>query len=219
MTQPTPAILWDLDGTIVDSKACHFHAWTIILGNLGVTLEEDLFLSCFGRNNKISLPKYLGYEPDPEQFDKIVDEKESLFLELFLEESSLIPGVESWLAAAQQSGIRQAIASSSDYKIISLLLDKFNLAGYFDAIQPGAHLAAKPAPDIFLKAAGLLERQPERCVVVEDSLVGVQGGKNAGMQCVAVTSTFPREALTIADYVVDDYTGPLNPVLQALGLL
>jgi beta-phosphoglucomutase-like phosphatase (HAD superfamily) len=100
-----------------------------------------------------------------------------------------------------------------------MMLDKFNLAGYFDAIQPGAHLTAKPAPDIFLQAAELLDQQPEQCVVIEDSLAGVQGGKNAGMQCVAVTSTFPREALTMADFVVDDYTGPLTPVLQTLQLL
>lgn len=219
MTHNKPAILWDLDGTIVDSKACHFHAWTTIMGQHGITLEEDLFLSCFGRNNKISLPKYLGYEPEPEQFDKIVEEKESLFLELMLADSSLIPGVESWLANAQESGIKQAVASSSDHQIISMMLDKFNLAGYFDAIQPGAHLTAKPAPDIFLQAADLLDQQPEQCVVIEDSLAGVQGGKNAGMQCVAVTSTFPREALTMADVVVDDYTGPLTPVLQTLQLL
>lgn len=219
MTHNAPALLWDLDGTIVDSKDCHYHAWTLILGEMGLTLDEELFLASFGRNNQSSLPQYLGYEPDQALFDKIVQEKESLFLELVLEESGLIPGVESWLAFAQENEIRQAVASSSDQRIISLLLEKFGLLGYFDAIQPGAHLPAKPAPDIFLLAAEKLGKTPEQCVVVEDSLAGVQGGKNAGMKCVAVTSTFPREALTLADQVVDDYTGPLRPILQALALL
>ena len=219
MTHNTPAILWDMDGTIIDSKDCHYHAWLQTLERMGLSLTEEAFLASFGRNNRRSLPQYLGYEPDEAQFQKIVTEKEALFLDLMLEESHLIQGVESWLTYAQAHGIPQAVASSSDPHIISELLNKFNLTDYFDVIQPGAHLPAKPAPDIFLMAAEKLGKKPEQCVVVEDSLPGVEGGKNAGMKCVAVTSSFPRAALTLADQVVDDYTGPLLPVLQALGLL
>jgi HAD superfamily hydrolase (TIGR01509 family) len=219
LTQQNPAILWDMDGTIVDSKDCHFHAWVETLKRRGIDLDEAKFTSSFGRNNTISLPFYLGYQPEPDVYDEIVHEKESLFLELVLNDSKLVPGVETWLAAAQENGIRQALASSSETEIIDLLIDKFSLRHYFDAIVPGAALPSKPDPEIFLRAAKKVEHEPEQCVVIEDSLAGVQGGKNAGMKCIAVTTTISREALTLADRVVEDYNRPLLPMLQDIELL
>ncbi|QRN83194.1 HAD family phosphatase [Chloroflexota bacterium] len=219
MTQHNPAILWDMDGTIVDSKDCHFHAWIETLKKRGIDLTEEVFTSSFGRNNTISLPYYLGYQPEPEVFDEIVHEKESLFLEMVLEDSKLVPGVETWLAAAQENGIRQALASSSEPEIIDQLIDKFGLRHYFGAIVPGAALPSKPNPEIFLKAARKIDRQPEQCVVIEDSLAGVEGGKNAGMKCIAVTTTFSPDDLTLADRVVEDYYRPLLPMLQDIELL
>lgn len=219
MTRPNPAILWDMDGTIVDSKDCHFHAWVQTLAKRGIALGEELFISSFGRNNIISLPTYLGYQPEPEVFNEIIHEKESLFLELVLEDSKLVPGVESWLTTAQENGIKQALASSNDSENIDLLMNKFGLKHYFEAIVPGAKLPSKPNPEIFLKAAKKLDRQPEHCVVIEDSLAGVEGSKAAGMKCIAVTTTMPRESLGLADQVVDDYNRPLLPMLGDIGLL
>lgn len=219
MTQHNPAILWDMDGTIVDSKDCHFHAWFQTLAKRGITLEEEVFTTTFGCNNTISLPLYLGHQPEQEVFDQIVHEKESLFLALVLEDSKLVPGVESWLTITQENGIKQAVASSSAPEIIEQLLDKFGLMPYFEAIVPGAQLPSKPDPEIYLKAAKKLGRQPERCVVIEDSLAGVQGSKNAGMKCIAVTTTLPRESLTLADRTIEDYNRPLLPILQQIGLL
>ena len=219
MTHKTPAILWDMDGTIVDSKDCHFHAWVETLKKRGIDLDETKFTSSFGRNNTISLPFYLGYQPEPDVFDEIVHEKESLFLKMVLEDSKLVSGVETWLASAQESGIKQALASSSEPGIIDQLIDKFSLRHYFEAIVPGAALPSKPSPEIFLRAAKKLEREPEQCVVIEDSLAGVKGGKNAGMKCIAVSTSFSPEALFEADRVVADYHRPLLPMLQDIELL
>jgi len=219
LTQQNPAILWDMDGTIVDSKDCHFHAWIETLEKRGIDLDEAKFTSSFGRNNTISLPYYLGYQPEPEVFDEIVHEKESLFLKMVLEDSKLVPGVETWLKTAQDNGISQALASSSEPEIIDMLIDKFGLRHYFGAIVPGAALPSKPDPEIFLRAAKKIEREPAQCVVIEDSLAGVQGGKNAGMKCIAVTTTFSPDALTQADRVIDDYHGPLLSMLQDIQLL
>ncbi len=219
MNPKNPAILWDMDGTIVDSKDCHFHAWFDTLKKRGIDLTEEVFTSSFGRNNMISLPFYLGYQPEPEVFNEIAHEKESLFLEMVLEDSKLVPGVETWLVAAQENGIKQALASSSEPEIIDHLMDKFGLRHYFAAIVPGAALPSKPSPEIFLKAARKIDRQPEQCVVIEDSLAGVEGGKNAGMKCIAVTTTFSRADLTLADRVVEDYYRPLLPMLQDIELL
>lgn len=219
MTQLKPAILWDMDGTIVDSKDCHFHAWVQTLERYGVALDEEKFITSFGRNNTISLPTYLGYQPEPIVFNQIVQEKESLFLELVLADSKLVPGVESWLTAANEHGISQALASSSAPEIIDLLLDKFGLKHYFNAIVPGAQLPSKPDPEIFLQAARKVDRQPAMCVVIEDSLAGVQGSKNAGMKCIAVTTTMPRESLTLADRAIEDYNLPMLPIMQDIGLL
>ncbi len=99
------------------------------------------------------------------------------------------------------------------------MIDKFGLRHYFEAIVPGAALPSKPNPEIFLKAARKIDRQPEQCVVIEDSLAGVEGGKNAGMKCIAVTTTFSPDDLTLADRVVEDYYRPLLPMLQDIELL
>ena len=219
MIQHPPAILWDMDGTIVDSKDCHYHAWRQTLSRYEVDLDKEVFTNSFGCNNSISLPIYLGYEPEPDVFDQIAHDKESLFLEMILEDSKLVPGVESWLVTAQENGISQALASSGELEIIERMLDKFDLKHYFEAIVPGANLPSKPNPEIFLKAAKKLDMQPEQCLVIEDSLAGVEGGKNANMRCIAVTTTMPRSSLTLADRVVEDYNRPLLPMLQEMGLL
>ena len=106
MTHKTPAILWDMDGTIVDSKDCHFNAWVETLKKRGIDLDETKFTSSFGRNNTISLPFYLGYQPEPDVFDEIVHEKESLFLKMVLK-------IQNWFPAWKPGWLPPRIAESN----------------------------------------------------------------------------------------------------------
>jgi beta-phosphoglucomutase len=217
LTKPKHAILWDLDGTIVDTKDCHFFTWKYAMKKHGIELEKGTFEASFGRNNAAIIPSFLGYQPDEHLLAEIINDKEGLFREIAPMETKLVPGVEDWLATAGSLHFAQAIASSAPMENIAMMLKNFKLKQYFDAIISGTTLPAKPEPDIFLVAADNLSCSPIDCLVIEDSLAGVAAAKSAGMQCIAVTTTHPRDELGEADLVVDDYQRCFIDVLQSFG--
>ena len=211
------AFLWDLDGTIVDTKDCHFYTWKSALQKHGFELDRDVYGMNFGRNNNALAPLFLGFDPDDDLLEALIDHKETLFRQIAPEQTELVPGVRTWLSTAAGMNIKQAIASSAPMENITTMLSHFELERYFNTIVSGTYLPAKPEPDIFLKAAQDLECSPANCLVIEDSIAGVKAAKTAGMHCVAVSTSHPREELTRADIVLDDFMGSLNEILHALG--
>ncbi len=112
MTKNNPAILWDMDGTIIDTKACHFSTWETVLKKHGFRLDPDVFIANFGRNTRTILPFFLGFDPEPDLMEQLIAEKADLFRKVAPVESTLIHGVENWLSTAKAQGMPQAIASS-----------------------------------------------------------------------------------------------------------
>ena len=96
------------------------------------------------------------------------------------------------------------------------MLKIFNLEGYFDAIVSGSDLPAKPNPDVFLVAADALGVSPANCLVIEDSIAGVEGARKAGMSCIAVGTVHSHGELQQADMVIDDFRTPLIAALQTI---
>jgi len=211
------AIIWDLDGTIVDTQACHLYTWESALKLHGFQLDRDVFALNFGRNNTTLLPALLGFAPEGDLMNAIIERKESLFRDMAADWVTLVPGVTSWLSHALGLNLRQAIASSAPMENINTMLTIFTLNDYFTSIVSGADLPAKPEPDVFLHAAETLQVSPEDCLVIEDSVAGVAGAHNAGMRCIAVATTRSPGELGQADQVVEDFNTPLHQVLQALG--
>lgn len=216
MKQTTAALLWDLDGTIIDTEESQFESWSIILQHYGHDLERDVFDANFGRNNKAILPVFLGVEPSPLLYDQIVTEKEKIFREIASQKAALVSGVESWLSLAKEIGLVQAVASSASMENITTLLSAFSLLDYFDVLVAGENLPAKPEPDIFLEAAKQLNIPPEKCIVIEDSAAGVQAAKQAGMTCVAVITSHSKSQLASADVIVQDFKQSLALLLSDL---
>jgi len=212
------AILWDLDGTIIDSTECHYESWVNALKSHGYSITRELFDANYGRNNLASLSVFLGFKPDLKLANEIIHKKEELFREEVPEIGTMVPGVNTWLTSANQMGIRQAIASSAGMKNITTMLSVFELLGYFDLLVSGANLLAKPEPDVFLAAANLLKLPPEGCVVIEDSVAGVEAAKRAGMVCIAVVTSHAKSQLASADMIVDDFTTPFLGAIRSLGL-
>jgi len=211
------ALLWDLDGTIIDSTECHYKTWVAALERYGYSLSRKVFKDHYGRNTKAVLPIYLGFEPDPSLAQKMREEKEMLFRQIVTEEAMLVPGVTSWLAEAKKAGLRQAVASSSNLRNITTMLSAHDMIGYFDLLVSGANLPAKPNPAVFLAAAGQLDQPAERCLVIEDSAAGVEAAKKAGMTCIAVVTSHTKSQLYAADLVIDDFTLPFLDTLNDLG--
>ena len=210
------AILWDMDGVLIDTGDLHYLTWKTALEELGHSFSKDQFVATFGKNNASTLEMLFGESPAPEFAAKITERKESLFREMIKGSARLLPGVHDWLEKFKEWGLRQAIASSAPVENIDVLVDELAIRPYFDAIISGADLPGKPDPAVFLKAARVVGVPPENCVVIEDAVYGVEGALAAGMKCIAVTTTNPAESLRDADVVLTDLAALNEEGLSAL---
>ncbi|OGO26360.1 MAG: hypothetical protein A2136_05310 [Chloroflexi bacterium RBG_16_54_11] len=196
-------VLWDMDGVLVDTGELHFQSWMVALTEAGITFNTEKFRETFGMNNTKILSILLGQAPEAGFVTKVSDRKESLFREMIKGKIQPMPGVRAWLEQLQNMGYRQAVASSAPQANIEALVDEMQIQSYFTTTVSAANLPSKPDPAVFLEAARRLEAPPERCIVIEDATHGVRAAKRAGMRCIAVTTTHPREELAEADVVVD----------------
>lgn len=197
------AVLWDLDGTLVDTKEFHYQSWKLALPEFGYPFPADRFQRSFGMNNSGVLEVFLGRPVEPELVQTIGERKEVLFRDLLHGNVQALPGVQQWLDRLRRWGARQAVASSAPPANIDVMLGELGIAGYFDAIVSGYALPSKPDPAVFLQAAERLGVPRRDCIVMEDAVAGVQAARRAGMRCIAVASTNPPEALHQADLVVE----------------
>jgi beta-phosphoglucomutase len=212
------AVLWDMDGVLVDTGAFHYEAWKETFDELNLPFSEEDFRKTFGMNNAGILEYMFGRKPDPDQVAEISDKKESLFRDLVKGKAVLLPGVADWLEQFRAWNLKQAITSSAPPANIEFLVDELKIRGYFDEIVSGFDLPGKPNPDTFLKASDLLQVKPENCVVIEDAIAGVEGAKRAGMKCLAVTTTNPADQLARADLVFEDLSKMSEEEFESLWL-
>jgi beta-phosphoglucomutase family hydrolase len=197
------AVVWDMDGVLVDTGVFHFQAWQDVMAKHQIPFSWEFFQSTFGMNNTGLLGKLLGATVDPELVKVISQEKEFRFRQLIHGKVQPLPGVKSWLQRLCASNIPQAVASSAPQANIDQLLEELSLCEYFLAVLSAEFMPGKPDPAVFLKAANLLNVDPAFCIVVEDSIAGVEAAKRAGMKCIAVTNTNPTSVLQAADLVID----------------
>lgn len=203
------AVLWDMDGVLVDTGPFHYIAWKETLDELNVPFDKEAFRKTFGMNNTGILEWVFGRKPTSEEVAEISDKKESLFRDLVNGKAKLLPGVLTWLVQFQAWELKQAITSSAPPENIEFLVAELEIKEYFNEIVSGFDLPGKPNPDVFLEAADILEIKPGNCLVIEDAIAGVEGAKRAGMKCIAVTTTNSASNLADADVVVD-HLGNLN---------
>jgi HAD superfamily hydrolase (TIGR01509 family) len=190
------AVLWDLDGTLVDSEEYHWLSWRDTLHAEGVELSRDQFLASFGQRNDRILGAWLGEGADPGRVRRIGDEKEALYRQL-AETRGLqpLPGAREWLSRLHATGWKQAIASSAPRLNVETMLRVLELAPYFDAVVSAEDVTmGKPDPQVFLTAAAKLGIPAPRCVVVEDAAAGIEAARRGGMKSIGVTRTALLEA-------------------------
>lgn len=198
------AVLWDMDGVIVDTYEGHFLSWKQSLDEVGQGYDEEIFRTTFGMNNRLILQTIFGRKLEEDFIQKVSDRKEEIFRRDIKGKVQTLPGVIDWLRRFEKMGFKQAVASSAPQANIDALLDELGIRGFFLAEAAGATLKGKPDPAVFLLAAKLLDVDPARCLVIEDSIAGVEAAKRAGCCCLAVLTTNPAEALTLADLIVQD---------------
>ena len=185
------AVLWDLDGTLVDSEQYHWQSWQHVLALDGIDVTFDEFRRTFGQRNEGILRGWLGADAPMERINRIADAKEIEYRRLAAEHGlTPLPGAAEWLVRLRSAGWRQAIASSAPRLNVDVMLRALHLDEYFDVIVSSEDVTrGKPEPDVFLTAAARLAVAPSRCVVVEDAAAGVEAACRAGMRSVGVNRT------------------------------
>ena len=199
----TKAVLWDLDGVLVDTAPFHFQAWQELFRSLGKGFTEADFRRTFGLRNDAILSDILG-ELSPAEVERLAQRKEELFRAGIEGRVTAIPGAVELLRRLQRKGRKMAIVSSAPGENVRVVLRSLGLEGMFEAIVAEEDAPrGKPDPQGFLVAAEKLGVEAKECVVIEDAPGGVEAAKRAGMRCIGLTSSRPREALADADLVVD----------------
>ncbi|MFL6212808.1 MAG: HAD family hydrolase [Blastocatellia bacterium] len=190
--QNTPrAVLWDVDGTLVDSLEYHWQSWREALSGEGYTLTREQFLSTFGRRNDEILRAYFGDDITPERITRISLDKEEAYREMVRSRGiEALPGVRRWLHQLKADGWRQAVASSAPPLNLEVILAALDVNDCFDAIVSAEEVErGKPDPQIFLAAAAKVQTPPARCIVVEDAPAGTEAARRAGMRAIGVLTT------------------------------
>ena len=198
-------VLWDLDGTLVDSEEYHWHAWRDTMASEGVPITRDQFLATFGLRNDAIVPHWLGKGASPARIQSVGDAKEALYRRL-LREGGLkpLPGAAEWVRRLHLQGWPQAIASSAPRENIQVVLEVTGLANAFEALISAEDVrAGKPDPQVFLVAASRLDLSPPQCIVVEDAAAGVEAARRAGMRSIGVGR---NDRVLDADLVVPSLT-------------
>ena len=210
------AIIWDMDGVLVDTGEPHYITWRDTLADVGIEYSREDFRATCGMNNHGVLTYVLGEKPDPEFAERLIEKKETEFREIMRRGIEPLPGVVDWRTRFREWGYKQAVASSAPQANIDVQMEALGIREYFDAIVSGAGLPPKPNPDVFLQAAPEVGVPPENCVVIEDAVAGVGGAKAAGMTCIAVMTTNPREKLAAANLILKDLTELSEEAFKAL---
>lgn len=197
-------VIFDLDGVLVDSSPFHFESWKLMGAEHGFTMDEELFRRTFGMTNPAIFELLYGRRLPDNEAHALSERKEEVYRSLARGKLQALPGAAQLLRSLRAAGFRIALGSSAPQSNIDVILESVGIAGLFDAtVSANDVTRGKPDPQVFLKAAERLGLPPACCVVVEDAVVGIEAAHSAGMKCVAVTTTHPREKLAAAERVVD----------------
>jgi beta-phosphoglucomutase family hydrolase len=201
------AVIFDMDGVLVDTNPFHVQKWEALLTEYGVAFDRKaLPKQVLGPGNDSILRHFFGERISADDRRRLSEEVEARFRKAFAPHAKPLPGIERLISECHDHGVSVALASAAMSKNVMFILDALELRPYFHVIVTADEIAqSKPHPEIFSKTAQKLALPPADCVVIEDSFVGIEAAKRAGMKCVAVASTFPAPELaahTQADLVI-----------------
>jgi beta-phosphoglucomutase len=206
MSNPIRAVIWDLDGVILDSAEEHRQAWHRLAEEEGIVFTDADFWATFGKRNDDIIPHYWNVT-STEHVRELADRKERYFREFVRETAAFLPGAEELMRDLHEAGFAQALASSTPIANIELISELLGLKRYLSALVSGETVEhGKPAPDIFLRAAQELHVPAHMCLVIEDAVAGVQAAHAAGMRCIAVAGARDLPGLRAAELMVKDLT-------------
>lgn len=203
------AVLFDMDGVIVNSEPLHRKAYYQVFEDLGIDVPKGTYYSFSGASTRHIAEKLVEMFSLSQAPEFIIEAKRKYFRELFYNDTEfdLLPGVRDLIGHYHREGIKLVVASSAARNTIAMVFDKFGLDPYFTGRISGADLkASKPDPEIFIRAAELAGEPRECCMVIEDATNGILAAHRAGIFCAAFKSPHTHfQDYSLADLVVSDY--------------
>jgi beta-phosphoglucomutase len=197
------ALLFDLDGTLIDSMPHHQVAWEEWHRRRELPFEPDAFFAATAGRANAEIMRTLVPGRTADDYLAMADEKEILYREIAAHSLDLIEGFEALRAAARERGLKLAICTASTPENMALAFERFGLDLHVDTVvSPADGVRGKPHPDIFLEAARRLQVQPAECIVFEDAPLGIEAARRAGMQAVALTTSLTQDEFVAYDNVL-----------------
>ncbi len=203
------AVIFDMDGVLVDSEVYHFAAGKLIFEKLGITITEEEVHSFVGLAMDKMWERIKKQFSLPQPVKQLVKE-DTIFRINYFKSLGRIPpikGVRELITGIKKEGLKTAVASSSHPDLIKTVLQASDLLEFFPVYLSGFQVKnGKPGPDIFLKTAKMLNTKPGQCIVIEDSYNGVTAAKRAGMKCVGYQNpSSGNQDLFAADIVIKSF--------------
>ncbi len=202
----TVAVIFDMDGVIVDTNPYHKISLKQFCERYGYKLnDEELVNRIYGRTNNEWIRNLFGPLPK-ERILELGEEKEALFREIYKPVIKPLAGLENFLKKLEVHNIPKAIGTSAPRSNVDFVLTGTNLTEYFPVILDQSDVEhGKPHPEIYLKTADRLKIAPQECIVFEDSLSGVESAQRAGAKVIGVTTTHTHQELSHTNYSIEDF--------------
>ena len=203
----TQAVIFDLDGTLIDNNEFHLKTWRHYLQKSGRKISDEEFnANINGRTNKDVIEYIYGAKMPEKEILEHTLEKEAIYREIYTPFIKPVEGLLDFLEILRDKNIPMAIATSGIQVNIDFMFNHIPIKKYFREVVNSAHIQrGKPDPEIYLKTASLLEIVPAQCLVFEDAGVGIRAAKSAGMKVIAISTTQPKSELKEADLIIDNF--------------
>jgi beta-phosphoglucomutase family hydrolase len=210
------AVLFDMDGVVVDNLPYHVDAWLLFCERKGIPLTREIFYrELNGMNSKDTFEWFYKREMSRAEVEVLEDEKELIYRDFYRDHINPAPGLLVFLQTLRAHGIKTALATSAGPGNIDFILDGLGIRDQFDAVIGGAEVRkGKPDPEIYLKAADLVGVEPGLCWVIEDSLQGIAAGQSAGMRVVGISTSHTPAELAHTDVVRPDFANLFDTLLN-----
>ncbi|MDA9563546.1 HAD family phosphatase [Flavobacteriales bacterium] len=217
------AVLFDMDGVIVDTEPLHHKAYFQMFDETGMDVSEELYQSCTGQSTVNVCKKLKAHFNHPLPFEVLAKMKQANFKHLFRYDDSLqlLDGVLDLIKNYHENGVTMILASSASHNTINSVFDRFELDQYFKAKISGSDFEqSKPHPAIFNKAAELSGESKNNCIVIEDSTNGIRAANAAKIFCVGYKSIHSKnQDYSSADYIIDSFDSihfsRINPIVKS----
>lgn len=202
------AVIFDMDGTMIDNTSFHKKAWIEFAEKMGIHLtDEDYRNKISGKRNDDILELLLGKKLREEEWQKLGEEKEQIYRKIYSPHLKEVRGLKDLLDKLKKRKLKLGVATTSNKANRLFILQKLGIMNLFDVIIGSEQINnGKPHPEIYLKVAEKLGVDPVECLAFEDTPLGIKSAKSAGMTVVTVLTTHNIQELSEADYFIKDFT-------------